>query len=571
MAQRVNPLIAALLVAAAIFLVDINVELGVATAAAYAFAVWVGCSQKPRFGLIVVTLCCSLLTLLGWWLSPMGGETWKVIVNRMLSLGGIWAMYIVCGYNLRLYDALAARAARANELAVEANRLRNDDSRKARLMLSITEDLRIERKRLASSEKRFRDVVESAPYAVVLLDAKDRIVLVNSETESLFGYSRSELLNQQVDTLLHDILSPAEVADGTPPLRQTQPLGLALDRYGIHRDGRAFPVEIGVKPFETDDGQFVLCVVSDITERRQLEDARRDLTVQLEQRVEERTKALAATNEKLQNSIVELEQFAYVTSHDLQEPLRKVSAFCQMLKDRYAEKLDEDGVIYINFAVDGAKRMRAMISDLLQLSRVTSQGAAPKPCNTPDALAEALDNLDFAIEESEVAVRYGDLPDVQGDYRQLVQLFQNLISNSIKYNENPTPEVDIEAVRIGNEWQFSVRDNGIGIEPEFHIKIFEIFKRLHGRGEYDGTGIGLAICKKIVNRLGGRIWVQSEEGQGSTFFFTLPVFDQANQVGDTAPSTSSLHKPSVGPAPVFPEPTGVAAETTAEPSPVGND
>ena len=229
--------------------------------------------------------------------------------------------------------------------------------------------------------------------------------------------------------------------------------------------------------------------------------------------------------EELRRSNADLEQFAYVASHDLQEPLRMVSSYMQLLRRRYADKLGDDAQDFIEFAVDGAQRMQRLIDDLLAYSRVGTRGSPLEPTDSEAAFLRAIGNLESRIDERGADVKHGPLPPVMGDSGQLVQLFQNLVSNAIKYSAKE-PKVRVDAVASDGGWRFAVTDNGIGIEAQYGERIFELFRRLHGRDEYSGTGIGLSICKRIVERHGGAIWVESEPGEGSTFYFTLQSVDQ---------------------------------------------
>lgn len=235
---------------------------------------------------------------------------------------------------------------------------------------------------------------------------------------------------------------------------------------------------------------------------------------QLEARVQQRTRELQRSNQ-------ELEQFAYVASHDLQEPLRMISSFMQLMERRYKGRLDDDADQYIGYAVDGARRLQLLIQDLLAFSRVGSHGAPLEPTNCEEVLGRVLGNLQVAATESGAQITSDPMPVVLGDASQLVQLFQNLLANGLKFRGKEAPRIHVGARREGDEWTFTVSDNGIGIEKQFFEKIFTIFQRLHGREEYAGTGIGLAVCKKIVERHRGRIWLESELGKGTQFHFTL--------------------------------------------------
>jgi len=270
----------------------------------------------------------------------------------------------------------------------------------------------------------------------------------------------------------------------------------------------------------------------------------------MEQKVRQRTEELEQTKNGLESEIVErkqteeelqrtlarlsrsnqeLEQFAHIASHDLQEPLRMVSSYTQLLERRYKDKLDSDANEFIGFAVDGAKRMQTQINDLLAYSRVTTQGNLFEATNCADIFESAVTNLTAVIEESGAMVTRDPLPTLPADSSQLGSVFQNLIGNGIKYQGDQPPRIHVSAVENGDEWIFSFKDNGIGIEAEFHDRIFVIFQRLHSKTKYGGTGIGLTICRKVIERHGGRIWVESEPQKGSNFYFTLPMRNQQGE------------------------------------------
>ncbi len=244
---------------------------------------------------------------------------------------------------------------------------------------------------------------------------------------------------------------------------------------------------------------------------------------QMLSRIEDQDRARGQLITELEHSNKELEQFAYVASHDLQEPLRMVSSYTELLERRYGDKLDDKAREFIGYAVDGAVRMQRLINDLLEFSRVSTRGKALQPVDVTRVLGTVRANLSVAIQDAGALVTNDDLPTVMADETQLVQLLQNLIGNAIKFRGRDRPHVHVGAQATATEWVFAVRDNGIGIAPEYFERIFVIFQRLHARDEYPGTGIGLAVCRRILDRHGGRIWVESEPGHGSTFYFALPT------------------------------------------------
>jgi len=272
-----------------------------------------------------------------------------------------------------------------------------------------------------------------------------------------------------------------------------------------------------------------LVIYDEMRQRGRAEEEIRKLNEGLERKVAERTAELAERALDLERSNRDLQQFAYVASHDLQEPLRTVASFTQLLAKRYSDKLDDKAREFIGFAVDGSKRMQTLINDLLSFSRVGTQGKALGAVNSDAVLDAVLKGLKRSIEESGAMITRDQLPTVLADEVQLTQLLQNLVGNAIKFQGAGVPRIHIGAERNGSEWKISVRDNGIGISPEHHERIFVIFQRLHNKTQYPGTGIGLAICKKIAERHGGRIWVEPTAGGGSTFRFTIADGENAKQ------------------------------------------
>jgi PAS domain S-box-containing protein len=356
------------------------------------------------------------------------------------------------------------------------------------------------------AEQRFRALLESAPDAMVISNSKGLIELVNRETERLFGYAREDLMGQPVEMLIPRCLRENYRQDiGTFFAGgEMKPMDAGGELRALRKDGKEIPVEINFSPLEGPSGTLMMAAIRDTTGRR---------------------KAAALLEEKmreLRNSNEELEQFAYIASHDLQEPLRMVASYTQLLARRYKGRLDADADEFIHYAVDGTQRMKRLIEDLLIYSRAGKSVPELTEVSADRALDQALRSLQESITESGARVVRGNLPRVLTSEGQLEQVFQNLIGNAIKYRNERAPEIRITARDIENEWIFSVADNGIGIDPQYFERIFLVFQRLHGRREYEGTGIGLAICKRMLLRMGGRIWVESEPGQGATFFFSLP-------------------------------------------------
>jgi PAS domain S-box-containing protein len=364
---------------------------------------------------------------------------------------------------------------------------------------------------LAQMEGRYRALLEAAPDAMVVVNQEGRIVLLNLQAEKEFGYHRDELLGQKVTNLIPEGFAERLIADGLRSAEDAlaQQIGTGIELVARRKDGSGFPIELMLSPLESAEGTLVTAAIRDITTRKKAE-------AELLQKVDE-----------LNRSNVELGQFAYIASHDLQEPLRMVASYTQLLSRRYKGKLDSDADEFIAFAVDGATRMQRLIQDLLSYSRVGTKGRVLRETSSEETLGQAIINLRGAIQESGALVTHDPLPPVMADERQLIQLFQNLVGNAIKYQSTGVPKVHISAAKNGGkQWTFSVKDNGLGIDPQYFERIFGMFQRLHKREEFAGTGIGLAICKKIVERHGGSISVESRPGEGSTFRFGLAVSEE---------------------------------------------
>ncbi len=359
---------------------------------------------------------------------------------------------------------------------------------------------------LAQREKLANQIIDTVPEAIVVVDADGRIARANACVTRVFGYARDELIGRPLEMLL-----PARFRAGHVEMRKAyqaeaaqRMMGGGRDLYGLRKDGREVQVEVGLGPMRLDGETYVIAAIADISARKAAE------------------AALRKSAEQLKRSNAELEQFAYVASHDLQEPLRSIAGPLQLLQKRYAGKLDGTADTFIDHAVTGATRMQQLIDDLLTYSRAgrSEKPFAPVDCN--DLLVQVTRALSAAIGESGARVSWEKLPVIKGDRTQLYQLFQNLIGNAIKFRGERVPEIRIAAVaENAGGWRFTVEDNGIGIPSQHLERIFRIFQRLHTRREYPGTGIGLALCKRIVERHGGRIWVESEPGRGSRFIFQL--------------------------------------------------
>jgi PAS domain S-box-containing protein len=369
-------------------------------------------------------------------------------------------------------------------------------------VMGVSRDI-TERKRAEEDLLIKNQVFEDAVIAQSITDSAAAINACNPEFLRMWGYATQELvIGQRVDSFL---ANPEEAGVIIEALGKE---GLWKGEYLAKRaDGTTFITRAFISSLLDNEGKLLGFQATNL-----------DVTDQ--KLAEER---LRKTLDDLARSNAELERFAYVASHDLQEPLRMVTSYLQLLERRYKDKLDGDALEFINYAVDGSNRMKTLISDLLAYSRVGTRGKEFALTDCEEVIARVLNNLEISIKENKAKVTHDPLPQVLADDTQLESLFQNLIGNAIKFHGEKSPRIHMGVKKDGKNWVFSVSDNGIGIDPQYFERIFIIFQRLHNREDYPGTGIGLAISKRIVERHGGRMWIESQPGKGSTFFFTLPI------------------------------------------------
>lgn len=430
----------------------------------------------------------------------------KIVTKRLTALNKGVELIGAGNFDYRIAsagnDELSVLSLACNEMAVKLGR--------SYTSIHSLEDEVEQRKRTELSLRETTDylnnLIGSASAPIIVWDPQFRITRFNHAFENLTGRQADDVVGNSLE-----ILFPSDQVEASmETIRKTQSgeRWEAVEIHILHMNGSISIVLWNSATIFARDGITPVATIAqgqDITERKVAE------------------AKLQRTLVDLERSNKELEQFAYVASHDLQEPLRMVSSYTQLLAQKYQGQLDEKAKKYIDYAVDGAVRMQVLINDLLTYSRVNTQGEPLKTVDSHSALGEALRNLSATIQESEALVINDNLPNINADYSQMVQLFQNLIGNAIKFRSTDTPpRIRISASDQGSVWRFSVKDNGIGIGAEYADKVFVIFQRLHTRQEYPGTGIGLAICKRIVERHHGRIWFESEPGNGSVFHFALP-------------------------------------------------
>lgn len=429
-----------------------------------------------------------------WWALPVGVGVWALTLFLSLGLFSLGS-----AHKANLVDT---KTAEISILVIGAMM-----SALLATALKLTEDAHTRADTLRVSENQTRLIIQESQAAYVSIDEGGAVVEWNRQAGAIFGWLKEEVEGRP----LHEMIIPKRdrerhltglrryVETGKSRVLQT-----TFEMQALHRDGHEFPIDLRIWPVRQNGHLRFHAFINDITEPRQ-----RALDL------ERQTRALSQSN-------AELEQFAYIASHDLQEPLRTVSSYVQLLARRYEGKLDDQADQFIAYAVDGVQRMQALILDLLDYSRLETKEVDLKTVDCGVAVQEALDNLRVSVDETDATVSHNHLPSLLADGHQLTQLFQNLIGNAIKFRSAEAPHVNIEARREDHQWVMSVQDNGIGIEPQHAERVFDMFQRLHTRDEFPGTGVGLAICKKIVEGHGGRIWAHPQPQQGTTFHFTMP-------------------------------------------------
>ena len=357
---------------------------------------------------------------------------------------------------------------------------------------------------LRASEARYRELFENANDLVFTVDFEGRFTSANQAAGETTGFSRDELIGADVSVIV-----PPQHLETVRQMMRRKITTHARTKYEIGivaKDGHYVPIEVHSRLiYENDEPVAIQGIARDISDRKLAEAQLRNTVAELER------------------SNQELQQFAVAASHDMHAPLRRIVDFGALVQARKASLLDDEGREWLDYIVSCAMQMQQLIDDLLAHSCVSASSKPAERVDCESVLHNAMSNLADAIQESDAELRIGQLPTIMADRLELVRLFQNLIGNAIKYRSDIQPLIEIDAARHGDVWHFRVKDNGIGIAPEHHEWIFEAFRRLHSDEVYAGTGIGLATCKKVVERLGGRIWVESELAQGSEFFFTLPI------------------------------------------------
>lgn len=473
-----------------IFIADVYVPLGVAVGAMYCIVIFYSWLLPGKLTPIYAGVVCTMLIILGLIFSPpltAGSEIYGM--NRVISVIVIW----VC-------SALVMMAKNGFKNLEEAR-----DQLEQRVR-ERTKELREKQQIIELSRERYKSLLESAPDAMVIAEQDGTVQLINQQITNVFGFEKDELLGGSVERLIPERYRRLYKgrSSGFFDIPDVEQRGKGVELIGRRKSGEEFPIEVSLSPLETDDGSLVSAAIRDITVRKHAE------------------KAMELFSQQLQNKNKELEQFIYVASHDLQEPLRTITSFSELLLVKYKDQFDETGKKSLRFILEATGRMSQLIKGLLDYGRLGNSNEVEEiDCNM--LIGELKNDLAVTLKDSNTQVEFNTLPVIRGYKVELRLLFQNLISNAMKFRKaDVIPKIEINSISKKDEVVFGIKDNGIGIAKEHQERIFEIFQRLHNRTEYEGTGIGLAHCRKIVELHGGRIWVESEMGNGSSFYFTIP-------------------------------------------------
>ncbi len=498
--------------AIAVLFADYHAPLGVAIGTLYVFVILtISFSRKPQY-VFFFAYVVTVFSVLGYFLSPPTADAWKAVLNRTMSVLSIWAVVLLILKLLKTLDA-------AESLNLEQRNQKNTLERSRRATLSLLEDADLAKYQAVRAKNHAEHIIESAPNGMIIVDNTGKIVDANTFTFSLLDYSEQELVGQPFERLIPERFREGLFSNGDNKVKNLNysSAGTKQEIHCLNREGVEIPVELGLNPVIMEEDSYLLATIVDISGIKKAEQELRFANSQL----------------KLVNR--ELSNFAYITSHDLQEPLRSIASFLQLLKSEYGGDLDESANEYIDFSVDGATRLQGMIRSLLHYSRIDSREIEFEKIDLRESVQSAKENLYKLIIDTKTELVVSDLPEIYGDSAQITQLFQNLMANSIKFRSKETPRISISSKTVSGaelqvpgppDFEYCVvtfTDNGIGINPDYHSRIFNIFQRLHPGNAYPGHGIGLALCNKIVNLHGGTIWLESEEGKGSSFSFSLLI------------------------------------------------
>jgi len=405
---------------------------------------------------------------------------------------------------------LAHRCQDGSQVTVSSRwALRRDSAGKPLSILESNRDI-THRKR---EEEKFRNLLESAPDAIVIVDSRGRIQLVNAQTERLFGYTRAELSGQRVEMLIPSRYQASHVTSREEYVRSPHPraMGAGLELYGRHKDGNEIPVEVSLSPLQTEEGTLISSAIRDVSSRRRIEEEIRKLNSELRQKVAE----LSAANR-------DLESFSYSVSHDLRAPLRHIDGFARILKEEHASQLSEEGIRYLDRVLQAANHMGQLVDDLLNLARIGRKDMVRQRVRLDELVCEAMADLPPEVSERQIEWRIEPLAEAECDPGLVKLVLVNLLSNAVKFTKDRQPAVIEVGTRDTEKGKaFVVRDNGVGFDPKYADKLFGVFQRLHRQEDFAGTGIGLATVQRIVHRHGGEVWAESAPGQGAAFFFTL--------------------------------------------------